>query len=131
MNAPVPKILLVDDDELVRMLYGRQLEQVGYQVVCAGTGKEALDITFLDHPQAIILDIDMPEMDGFSALRELQDQAATRAIPVIIITSVADYRLCREAAKAHGATAFLTKPFGPKQLLTEVQKALQGSAEVA
>jgi len=128
MNAPHRKILLVDDDALVQRIYGRQLEQAGYHVLSAANGEEALEIAGRESLELIILDIDLPEKGGLAVLRELKGKEKTKGIQVIVITCVADYRLCREAARGSGATAFMTKPFSRAQLMTEVRKAL-GSEE--
>ncbi len=124
MDQPGPKVLLVDDDLLVREIYARHLADRGYQVLPARDAKEALDLAQREAPQLIILDINLPDAGGLSVLRSLKNVGTTAAIPVIMITSAPDHRMCQEFARAGDAAGFLTKPFSPKQLLDEIQKVL-------
>lgn len=125
MNTRAPKVLLVDDDLLIREIYGHHLEGMGFEVLQARNGNEAFEVAKRECPQVIVLDINMPEASGLAGLRDLKAHETTRPIPVIMITSAVDSRTCREFATAGDATAFLTKPFAPKQLLAEIQRALQ------
>ncbi len=124
MDQPGPKVLLVDDDPVVREIYGRRLAEEGYRVLTALDAQQALDLACRENPQVIILDINLPDAGGLSVLRVLKNQEATTAIPVIMITSAPDYRMRREFAKAGEAAGFLIKPFSPKQLLAEIQKVI-------
>jgi len=119
-----PKVLIVDDDPLMHQLYGRHLAQAGYQVVTAESGEQALELVEKERPQLIVMDVNMPGIGGVAALRELKAQPATRSIPVIVVTSVTEYHLCEKEARTVGATVFLTKPFGPAQLLAEIRRLL-------
>jgi len=124
------KVLLVDDDLLIREIYGRHLMSAGFQVLPALNAAEALELAQREQPKVIVLDINLAGTSGLAALRDLQSQESTRTIPVIMITSAADYRTCREFSQAANAAAFLTKPFSPRQLLAEIEKALgDGKAE--
>jgi two-component system phosphate regulon response regulator PhoB len=77
-------------------------------------------------PELIILDVMMPEMGGLSALRQLKETEATKAIPVIVLSVNSD-RETRLESEFSGATVFLTKPFSPAQLLAEVRRLLPGT----
>ena len=131
MDPVPPKLILADDDGIIRELYGRHLRDAGYQVIPARDGEEAIELAQREKPQIIVMDIHMPATSGLTALRRLQSDEATKAIPVIMITSAADHRACAEYAQAGNATAFMTKPFSPKQLLAEIQKALKPTAASA
>ena len=131
MAAETYKVILADDDGIIRELYGRHLTQAGYQVIPARDGEEAVELAQREKPQIIVMDIHMPATTGLTALRRLQGDEATKAIPVIMITSAADHQACAEYAQACNATAFLTKPFSPKQLLAEILKALKSTAASA
>jgi CheY-like chemotaxis protein len=131
MDTATAKVVLADDDGIIRELYGRHLREAGYSVVLARDGEEAVELVQREKPQIIVMDIHMPATTGLTALRRLQSEEATKAIPVIMITSAADHRACAEFAQAYNATAFLTKPFSPKQLLVEIQKALKPAAAPA
>ena len=115
------QILVVDDDPLMHRLYQHHLERAGYQMVSARTGREALDAAARQPPQLIVMDIMMPDMDGLEALRELKKGDATKAIPVIVITANG-HHIARKESESCGAAVFLTKPFSPMQLLTEIKR---------
>ena len=118
-------ILLVDDDPLIHQLYSAYLARAGFQVLNAYTGQEALQLALKDKPRMILLDVKLPDLDGMSVLRELKSQSATEQIAVVMITSLTEYRMCEEEARTLGAAAFLPKPFGPAQLVTEIRLALR------
>ena len=115
------QILVVDDDPLMHRLFQHHLERAGYQMVSARNGREALDAAARQPPQLIVMDIMMPDMDGLEALRELKKSDATKAIPVIIITANG-HHIARKESESCGAAVFLTKPFSPMQLLTEIKR---------
>ncbi len=106
-------ILVVDDNEDVLELFQRYLAPHRYQVVVARSAREALDLAQRLQPQAITLDLMMPERDGWDLLRDLLDRPDTRDIPVIVCSVLRQ----REAAISLGATAFLKKPVSEEALL--------------
>jgi CheY-like chemotaxis protein len=115
------KILIVDDEPFMLRLIQHHLEQAGYELIKARNGREALEIAAREIPRLIIMDAMMPNMDGFTALRQLKLDPATRSIPVIMLTAN-PHKYSREEAESSGATIFLTKPFSPTQLLEEIRK---------
>ena len=115
------KILIVDDEPFMLRLIQHHLEQAGYELLKARNGREALEIAAREIPRLIIMDAMMPNMDGFTALRQLKLDPATRSIPVIMLTAN-PHKYSREEAESSGATIFLTKPFSPTQLLEEIRK---------
>ena len=117
------KVLIVDDDPLMHLLYKNQLERAGYQMLTASDGTEALEVAARELPDIIVMDIMMTEMDGLAALREFKKINETKFIPVVIATSSvsAHYATQRECENS-GAAGFLTKPFSPAQLLVEVRR---------
>ncbi|CAM8658747.1 HATPase_CheA-like domain containing protein [Oxalobacteraceae bacterium] len=117
VSAPqAPRILVVDDSLTVRRASQRLLERHGYAVVLARDGLDALEQLRLHTPAAVLLDIEMPRMDGFELLTALRDDARWRALPVAMITSRTAERH-REHAMKLGATAYLGKPFVEEELL--------------
>ena len=106
-------VLVIDDDPNALDLLGRTLQGAGVRVVTASDGEEALKLARTLHPAAITLDVLMPHMDGWEVLRELKGDAATRHIPVIMVTMTDD----RKLGYALGATEFLTKPVRREQLV--------------
>ena len=118
------RVLLVDDDAAIREVAGVSLEAVGgWQVITAASGEEGVEKATAERPDAILLDVMMPEMDGPTTFRRLQGEDATRDIPVILLTAKvqADDRRRFEEL---GVTAVLTKPFDPMRLSAQVASAL-------
>ena len=85
------KILIVDDEPFMLRLIQHHLEQAGYELIKARNGREALDIAAREVPRLVIMDAMMPNMDGFTALRQLKQDPSTRSIPVIMLTSLDDW----------------------------------------
>jgi len=120
------RVLVVDDDLIMHEVLQRYLGRNGYEMINACNGREAIALATRELPELIILDVMMPEMGGLSALRQLKETEATKAIPVIVLSVNAD-RETRLESEFSGATAFLTKPFSPAQLLAEVRRLLPGT----
>lgn len=118
------KVLIVDDDPLIHVLYKNQLERAGYQLVTAKDGVEVVEVATREKPQMIVMDILMAQMDGIAALRELKKHDETKEIPVVIATAsvTAHYSLTKKECENSGAAGFLTKPFSPAQLIAEVKR---------
>lgn len=115
------QILVVDDDQLMHMLFEHHLEGAGYRMLSAMNGQQALEMAPREQPALIVMDVMMPDVDGLAVLRELKSKDATKAIPVIIITSNRHSMMQKESELA-GAAIFLTKPFSPTQLLNEIRR---------
>lgn len=119
----MPKILIVDDDPVVHMLYKRHLEREGFELLAARNGVEALTVVAQNRPDLIIMDVMMPAKDGIAALRELKQNEATRAVPVIVMTAnVGEYNTSTQEAMIGGAEGLLTKPLSPAKLVSEVRR---------
>lgn len=121
------QILIVDDDQLMHRLFQHHLERAGFQMLSAMNGRDGIDVASRQHPQLIVLDVMMPEMDGLDTLRELKKSDNTRAIPVIMITANS-HSVTREESMDCGAALFLTKPFSPTQLVNEVKRLVPANA---
>ncbi len=117
-----PIILVIDDDEEILSHLQKNLTGAGYNVFSAGNGKDGLNYARTLKPSLIVLDVLMPEMDGFEVIRELKTDKSTESIPVIII-SVSDDK---ETGMALGASRFLTKPVDYERLLNEIKTMLPG-----
>ena len=120
MGKDSPSILLVDDEEYMRRLAGMTLQQAGYEVVLASTGAEALARIHEATPDLIVSDVMMPDMDGLSLLRQLRADAATRSIPVILVTAMARTEDV-VAGLELGADDYLVKPYHPAELVARVR----------
>lgn len=124
MNPIEPKKILLADDEIYMLrLLEMTFKKGGYHVISCRDGREALAAASAQLPQLIVLDVMMPGLDGLGALRQLKENPATRAIPVVVLTAKG-HALTKVEAEASGAALFLAKPFSPNQLLGEVQKLL-------
>jgi DNA-binding response OmpR family regulator len=120
-------ILVVDDQEDILQTTALVLRKGGYDVLTAPNGIEALDAARARVPDLILLDIEMPRMDGWEALRLLRLDRATREIPVAMFTILFDVREKIRALK-YGAQDYITKPFSVDDLLGRVQRLLGVSA---
>ena len=118
------QILIVDDEEHLRELVQLCLEDLaGWETLVAGSGKECLQILQTEKPNAILLDVSMPGMDGISVYESLQSNPITRSIPVILLTARV---LPRDRAKfaEMGVAGVITKPIEPTTLTQEVAEIL-------
>lgn len=117
------KVLVVDDvPENVRLLEAI-LTSHGYAVISAASGREALDRVMADPADLVLLDIQMPEMNGYEVCRRLREVPATEFLPVVMVTS-SDSEVRSEAIEA-GADDFITKPFNQQELLARVRSLIR------
>lgn len=111
------KILTVDDSPSVRKMVEFSLKSKGYLMGSAGDGQEALDRMAEEHFDAIILDVNMPRMNGLEFLEKIKSDSAFASVPVIMLTTEGQDE-DRDKAISLGATDYIVKPFKPSQLLT-------------
>ncbi len=116
------KILVVDDSLLMRGLLDNILADEGYVVFVASNGKEAIEVAKTKRPRVIVMDIDMPIMNGLEACTRLKAIKETRSIPVILMTGLGMYRM--DAIEA-GADGFMTKPFDLKDIINRVNSLIR------
>ena len=121
------KILVVDDDLDSLKLIGLMLQRNGYEVIAANSGNQALTRAASDHPDLIILDVMMPDMNGYEVSRNLRRNASTQNIPIIMFTAktLIDDKVAGFEA---GADDYLTKPTHPAELASRVKAILMRSA---
>lgn len=122
------RILIVDDDLDSLKLIGLMLQRHGYEVMAANAGTQALSKAAADHPDLIILDVMMPDMDGYEVCRRLRGNQNTRAIPIIMFTAktLVDDKVAGFEA---GADDYLTKPTHPAELASRVKAILARNAD--
>lgn len=118
-----PTILLVDDDRLVLGVCSAALEDHGYRVVMATHGQAGIAMAQRERPALILLDIMMPDMDGFEVCRHLRADPALRHTPIILMTAMKEPELEAKGAEA-GATLSIRKPFNPEQVISAVERVL-------
>jgi len=118
------RVLLVDDDRNIRRIAQIALAEVGHlQVTLASSGQEALNLVQHEQPDLVLLDVMMPEMDGFATLIKLQKDPKTSAIPVIFMTaSVTDDE--QQQYRTLGVRGVIVKPFDPMTLTEQIKQIL-------
>ena len=130
-NSLMPKkILVVDDDAELVELISFNLKQVGYAVSTASDGVQAIKKAHSLEPDLIVLDVMMPELDGFAVCEILRRDATTALIPIMMLTAISS-ELGRMAALGSGATDFVTKPFSPRLLVSRIEDLLKKAALLA
>lgn len=117
------KILLADDETYSLRLLQMTLKKTGCEVIPCSDGLAAFEQAQSELPDLIVMDVMMPVLDGLGALAKLKSEAATKDIPVIMLTAKGQ-TLTRTEAEESGAALFLTKPFSPTELLEQVRKFL-------
>lgn len=127
VNSMTKRILLIDDEAPLRRITQLTLKiTANWEVIVAESGQEGLEQAEAMQPDAILLDLMMPQMDGMATLRRLQQNPTTRQIPVIILTAKAQalYQFQYEGLEA---TAIFIKPFDPVNLAQQIREALNWS----
>ena len=119
------KILVVDDEPRNVKILQIQLNARGYTVYTAADGLEALDVVKKEMPDLILLDINMPKMDGFEVVKRIRTNEATEFIPIVMITALRDTRENRIKSIEAGADDFIEKPFDSLEVLARVRSLLR------
>jgi len=116
-------ILVVEDQADNRRILRDMLGNAGYELIEAESGEEALIAVEAQRPDLILMDIQLPVMDGYEATRRLKSNPTLKDVPIIAVTS---YALSGDEGKARaaGCNAYVTKPFSPRALLTKVREFL-------
>lgn len=127
-----PRILVVDDDQIIIQITARVLTAAGYEVFKAASGAEALQRIDETRPDLIVLDVMMPEMDGYEVCRRLRQTAATARLPIMMLTAQESVEEKVRGFEA-GADDYMTKPFQPPELQARVKVLLRraSTAEAA
>jgi two-component system, OmpR family, KDP operon response regulator KdpE len=115
------KILIIDDEAAIRRLLKVSLKSQGYAIVEATGGKEGIEQAAMSHPDLIVLDLGLPDMDGLSVLKSIREWSQ---VPIIILT-VRDSEIDKVALLDAGANDYITKPFGVPELLARIRAALR------
>lgn len=118
------RVLIVDDDVDALRLVGMMLERQGYQILAAATGQQALQKAIETQPDLIILDVMMPDMDGYEVASRIRSHPATEPIPILMFTAKTGVN-DKIAGYQAGADDYLTKPIHPQDLVTRVENLLE------
>ena len=119
------RVLIVEDQEDNRAILRDLLSKSGYDLIEATNGEEGVALAQSQRPDLILMDVQLPIIDGYEATRRIKSNAELRCIPVIAVTS---YALSGDEAKARaaGCDAYVAKPFSPRLLLAKIRKYLPG-----
>ena len=117
------KILVVDDNTELLGLVCLSLLKSGFTIGTATNGLEALKKAKSVSPDLIIMDVVMPDLDGFAVCETLRENPATAAVPILILSGLQSH-ISRQTALESGASGYLTKPFDPEQLIAKVEELL-------
>jgi two-component system, OmpR family, phosphate regulon response regulator PhoB len=118
------KILLVDDDDMVRDLVAATLKGGDYQLLQAADGGKGLELTRAHRPDIVLLDVNMPVMDGVSVCQAIKSDPSTANVTVIMLTALGQ-EVDKDRARRAGADGYFTKPFSPLNLLRRVGEVLR------
>jgi len=117
------KILLVDDSETILQMEQMMLKQDGYELVTARDGEEGVAKALEVKPDLILMDVLMPKMDGFEAVRRLRQRAETKSIPIVMVTTEAEMA-SMETGYVSGCSDYIIKPLDRVELVTKVESLL-------
>jgi len=123
----VKKILVVEDNENNLYLITFILEKKGYKVIAARTGEDGIEMALKDRPDLILMDIQLPGIDGLETTRRIRTLKTGNDVPIIALTS---YALVgdREQVMNAGCTGYIEKPINPETIMGEIDKYLAGNA---
>jgi two-component system alkaline phosphatase synthesis response regulator PhoP len=121
MSVTGPSVLVVEDEEAIASLVRAYLERDGYQVTSVCTGADALMSVARERPQLVVLDVGLPDTDGFELCRRLR---AASSLPIIMLTA-RDEEADRVAGLELGADDYMTKPFSPRELVARIKAVLR------
>lgn len=127
MNEPKPRILVVDDEPPIRRLLRTTLTSQGFTVLEASTGEQAVQMTAMERPDVLVLDLALPDIDGVDVTRQVRDWSQ---VPIIVL-SARGMEQDKIAALDAGADDYLTKPFGIGELLARIRVALRHASPPA
>jgi CheY-like chemotaxis protein len=117
------RVLVIDDERIVSMILKYAFEAIGCETIEADGGRSGIDTARDEHPDAIVLDLMMPEVNGIDVIETLRHEDATRDVPILVLTAVTmarEHGACMEA----GADLVLTKPFDPQDVADAVEDLL-------
>ena len=118
------KVLVIDDEQELLLLLKARLENAGYTVCLASNGSQGIHQAKEEFPNAILLDLMMPGMDGFQVCKELKSDKKTSDIPIVALTALGEEESAKKALKL-GMKTYIVKPFDSEMLLAALKEALK------
>lgn len=125
MSEEKIKVLLVEDEQMIVDMYKLRLEEEGYEVLATDKGSEAIEIAKEQKPDIILLDVILPETDGFSILQTLKATAGTKNIPVLMLTNLGQESDQLKGEQFGVAGYFIKSQHTPAEVLNEIRKVLK------
>ncbi|MFA5021189.1 MAG: response regulator [Patescibacteria group bacterium] len=119
------KILLVEDDSMIVEMYKLRFEEEGFETIVTDKGSEAIEIAKRDQPDLILLDVILPEIDGFSILREIKSEMTTKKIPVLLLTNLSQESDQQKGTELGADGYFIKAQHTPADLMNEIKKVLK------
>ncbi len=118
------RILIADDDDGLRQLLRLMLRREGFEVIEAANGTDALARAYDSDPALILLDVMMPDVDGFDVCRKLRSDQRTHRLPIVFVSAIDDIQQRNESLKL-GADDCINKPIGPRELIARLKSVLE------
>ena len=119
-------VLVVEDDPEINELVGAYVQIAGFEYESALNGEQAVEKARAKHPSLIVLDVMLPDFDGFEVARRLKGESHTREIPIVMLTAL-DRDEYRQKGRTAGAVDYLTKPFDPDRLMESIRENAKGN----
>ena len=123
-DRPKSSVLIVDDNEVHQYALTRALQHADFEVLVARTGTDALDLTKKHRPDVLLLDINLPDVNGFEVCARLKTDGNTDLIPIVFHSATSATAAAKSYAEAFGAAAFLTYPIDTEQLIVILRGAI-------
>jgi DNA-binding response OmpR family regulator len=120
------KILIVDDEPDALFILQKELTARDYSVITASNGRDAISLVRSQHPDLIILDVAMPDMDGGQVAEKLQEGLSTKDIPIIFLTALFPKRKGEEQGRVVAGHVFIAKPYDIDELVAQMEKLILG-----
>lgn len=125
MEPKDTKILLVEDDKFLVDIFATRLQDAGYDIITADNGETAIALAIEKHPHLILLDIILPQMDGWEVLEKLQKEELTKHIPVILLTNLGHEEDVEKGLKSGAAGYLIKAQYTPTEVVNKVKEALE------
>jgi CheY-like chemotaxis protein len=124
------RVLVIDDESVVGVILRMAFEANGHETLVAESGRSGIEKARAEHPDAIVLDLMMPAVNGYDVLEELRDDPVIEEVPILVLTAVTLSRE-RDRCISEGADAVMTKPFDPRDVADAVDELLSGRTSPA
>ena len=122
-ESPVARVLVIDDEDVIGAVLRYAFLEQGHETLAADGGRQGIERARAEHPDAIVLDLMMPEVTGHDVLAALRDDSAEDDVPILVLTAVTQSRE-RDLCLAEGADRVMTKPFDPREVASVVDGML-------